>query len=56
MESLHFYGGKSTGPSNFDFVYISRLKCLNLVLIPGARLDDHRGTWTVCSQCPPPTV
>ena len=28
--------------------YISSLKLLNLVLIPRAKLDGHRGTWTGC--------
>ena len=30
------------------FFYISPLKSLNLVLIPGAKLDGHWGTWTGC--------
>ena len=33
-------------PVNLIFLYISPLKFLNLVLIPGAKLDGHRGTWT----------
>ena len=32
-------------PVDFIFFYISSLKSLNLVLIPGAKLDDHQGTW-----------
>ena len=39
-------GGKSTGPGEFTFFYIAPLKSLNLVLIPGAKLDGHRSTWT----------
>ena len=36
-------------PLDFFFFYcISPLKYLNLVLIPGAKLDGHRGTWTGC--------
>ena len=27
------------------FFYISPLNSLNLVLIPGAKFDGHRGTW-----------
>ena len=50
MESLHFFqkkfglspGGKSFSPGEF-FFYISLLKSLSLVLIPGAKLDVHRG-------------
>ena len=41
-------GGKSTGPGEFNFFNISPLKSLNLVLIPGVKLDGHRGTWTGC--------
>ena len=41
-------GGKSTNPGKFNFLYISLLNFLNLVLIPGAKLDDHWGTWTGC--------
>ena len=56
MESLHFLNitfaelpsGESTNPGEFNFFYISPLKSLNLVLIPGAKLDGHRGTWTGC--------
>ena len=56
IKSLHFLniifaklpGGKSTGPSEFNFFCISLLKSLNLALIPGAKLDAHRGTWTGC--------
>ena len=32
-------------PVDFIFFYISSLKSLNLVIIPGAKLDDHQGTW-----------
>ena len=50
MESLHFLNitfaylpsGKSTQ------LFISPLKSLNLVLMPGAKLDGHRDTWTGC--------
>ena len=28
------------------FFYISLLKSLSLVLIPGIKLDGHRGIWT----------
>ena len=35
---------------NLIFFYVSPLKSLNLVLIPGADLDGHRGTWTGCSN------
>ena len=56
MESLEFFSiifaqlpsGKSTGPSEFNFFNISPLESLNLVLIPGVKLDGHRGTWTGC--------
>ena len=41
---------KSTGTSKFSFIYISRLKSLNLVLIPGAKLEGHRSTWTGCTK------
>ena len=41
-------GEKSTGPGEFNFIYISPLKSLHLVLIPRAKLDDHRGSWTGC--------
>ena len=43
-----FSGGKSTESGEFKFFYISSLKPLNLVLIPGEKLDGHRGTWTAC--------
>ena len=33
---------------NLIYFYISPLKSLNLVLIHGAKLDRHRGTWTGC--------
>ena len=53
MESLHFlnitfaklHSGESIYPGEFNFFYISPLKSLNLVLIPGAKLDGQRGTW-----------
>ena len=32
----------------FFFFCISKVKYLNLLLIPGAKLNDHRGTWTGC--------
>ena len=56
MESLDFVsiisaqlpGGKSTGPGEFNFLHISPLKSLNLVLIPGVTLGGHWGTWTGC--------
>ena len=35
-------------PVNYIFLYISPLKYLNLVLIPGVKMDNHRGTWTDC--------
>ena len=41
-------GGKSTGPSELNFLNISPLKSLNLILIPSAELGGHRGTWTGC--------
>ena len=54
MESLHFLNTifaklpseNSTGPGEFNFFYISPLRSLNFVLIPGAKLGGHRGTWT----------
>ena len=54
--SLHFLNiifaklpsGKSTGPGEFSFFHISLLKSLNLALVPGAKLDADRGTWTGC--------
>ena len=42
-------GGKSTGHGEFNIFYISPLKSLNLALVPGAKLDAHRGTWTECT-------
>ena len=58
MESIHFLniifvqllGEKSTGPSKFSLIYIFRLKSFNLVLIPRAKSDNHRGTWTACTK------
>ena len=58
MESIHFLniifvqllGEKSTGPSKFSLIYIFRLKSFNLVLIPRAKSDGHRGTWTACTK------
>ena len=38
----------STGLDEFNFFHITPLKSLNLVLIPVAKLDGHRGSWTVC--------
>ena len=32
----------------FFYIYISPLKSVIFVLIPGAKLDGHRGTWTGC--------
>ena len=54
MESLHFLnitfsqlpGGKSIGPGGFSCFYISLVKSLYIILIPGAKLDRHRGTST----------
>ena len=46
MEYLHF--SNIMAPVNFFFFYISPLKFLNSVLIPGAKQDDHWGTWTGC--------
>ena len=44
-------GRKSTGIDEF-FFDISPLKSLNLVLMPGAKLDGYRGTWAGCfSSC-----
>ena len=43
-------GGKSTSPGEFNFFYISPLKSLNLVLIPGAKLDGHLDTQAECFQ------
>ena len=37
-----------TGPGEFIFFNLSPLKSLSLVLIPGAKLDGHRGTWAGC--------
>ena len=39
---------KLNWPGEFHFFYISPLKSFNLVLIPGAKWDGHRGTWTEC--------
>ena len=41
-------GGKLTGPSEFNFFYISPLNSSNFILIPRAKLDSHRGTSTGC--------
>ena len=30
------------------YFFLDSLESLNLVLIPGAKLDGHRGTWTGC--------
>ena len=51
MDSLHYNfclapGGKSTRPGEFHFFYIFSLKSLNLLLIPGTKLDSHQSTWT----------
>ena len=43
-------GEKSTEPGEFNFFYIFPLKSLNLVLIPGAKLDGQLDTWTGCLQ------
>ena len=43
-------GGKSTNPGKFNFLYISPLNFSNLLLIPGAKFNGHRGTWTGCSD------
>ena len=56
MGPLHFLkktfaelpSGKSTNPGEFNFFNVSPLKSLNLVLILGADLDGHWGTWTGC--------
>ena len=56
MESLHISNiifaqlpiEKSTGSGEFNFFKLTPLKSLSLVLIPGAKLDGHRGTWTGC--------
>ena len=37
-------------PVNLIFIYVSPLKSLNLVLIPGAKLDGNRSTWTGCNE------
>ena len=37
--------GKLTDHGEFNFSYISPLNSFNLVLIPGAKLDGHRGTY-----------
>ena len=39
---------KSTGADEFRSFYISPVKSLNLVLIRGGKVDEHRGTWTGC--------
>ena len=41
-------GGKTTGPSEICFFDFSPLNSLNLVLIPGAKSNGHRDTWTGC--------
>ena len=41
-------GGKSSGPGEFNFFYISPLNSSNFILIPCAKLDSHRGTSTGC--------
>ena len=41
-------GGKSTNHGKFNFVYIYPLNLLNLVLIPSAKFDGHRDSWTGC--------
>ena len=46
MIFAYLLGEKSTGPG--EFFNLSPLKSLSLVLIPGAKLDGHRGTWTGC--------
>ena len=43
-------GGKSTNPGKFNFLYIFPLNFLNLVLIPVAKFDGHRGSWTGCKN------
>ena len=56
MEPLHFFEHnfclatrwKINWPQWIYFLYFSSLKSLNLVLIPGAKLGGHRGTWTGC--------
>ena len=55
MKSLQSLLGSAAenqqGSMNF-FFYISPLKSLNLVLMPGAKLDGYRGTWAGCfSSC-----
>ena len=42
---------KMTWPQWIYFFYISPLKSLNLALIPGTKLDGHRGTWRECYYC-----
>ena len=42
-------GGKSTVPGEFVFLYFP-LNSLNLILIPGAKLDSLLGTWTGCME------
>ena len=41
-------GGKSTDPCEFNISDNSPLKYMDLVLIPSAKLNGHRGTWTGC--------
>ena len=45
-------GEKSTGPGELNFLIMSPLNSLNLVLIRGAKFDGHRRTWTgrTCEQ------
>ena len=55
MKSLQSLLGSAAenqqGSMNF-FFDISPLKSLNLVLMPGAKLDGYRGTWAGCfSSC-----
>ena len=43
--------GKSTNPGKFNFLYISLLNFLNLVLIPGAKFGKALGgTWKGCAE------
>ena len=39
-------GGKSTDPGEFNCFYISLVKSLNIILIPGAKLNCHLAIWT----------
>ena len=58
IKSLHFLNiifaklpeENQLAPVNLIFFYISSLKSLNLALIPGAKLDAYRCTWTGCSN------